>query len=356
VPSYKRLTLMMRDPQRLRSLLLHPTRPVQIVVAGKAHPADEGGKRLIQELVRFADDPAVRHRIVFLPNYDIAMAQTLYPGCDVWLNNPLRPLEACGTSGMKAALNGCLNLSILDGWWDEMYDGNNGWAIPTADGVEDPDRRDDLEAAALYDLIESNVAARFYDRDADGLPPRWLEMVRHDLESLGPKVLSSRMLADYVRQLYVPAGAAGRVLDRAGHERAKELAAWKQRVRDAWGGVRVDHVEADGVGDTPQLGSTVGVRAFVSLGALSPDDVTVEVVHGQVDDHDVLTSTTTLPLRAVEAFEQGRHRFEGEVHLERTGPFGYTVRILPSHRLLATPAELGLVVHPVITAPPHPTL
>ncbi|RJK98456.1 alpha-glucan family phosphorylase [Vallicoccus soli] len=350
VPSYKRLTLMLRDPERLRSLLLHPTRPVQIVVAGKAHPADEGGKRLIQDLVRFADDPAVRHRIVFLPNYDIAMAQTLYPGCDVWLNNPLRPLEACGTSGMKAALNGCLNLSILDGWWDEMYDGNNGWAIPTADGVEDPDRRDDLEAAALYDLVESNVAARFYDRDADGLPRRWLEMVRHDLKSLGPKVLSSRMLADYVRDLYVPAGASGRVLDGAGHERAKELAAWKLRVRGAWGGVRVDHVEADGVGDTPQLGTTVGVRAFVSLGALSPEDVEVQVVHGQVDAHDDLTSTTAVPLQHAEAFEQGRHRFEGQMRLERTGPFGYTVRVLPRHELTAGPAELGLVALPTVTA------
>ena len=168
VPSYKRLTLMMRDPERLKRLLLHPERPIQLVIAGKAHPADEGGKKMIQEIVRFSDDPEVRHRIVFLPNYDIAMAQPLYPGCDVWLNNPLRPYEACGTSGMKAALNGGLNLSILDGWWDEWYDGDNGFAIPSADGIDDPDRRDDIEAAALYDLIENEVAPRFYDVDAVG--------------------------------------------------------------------------------------------------------------------------------------------------------------------------------------------
>ena len=148
VPTYKRLTLMLRDQDRLKALLLHPERPVQLVVAGKSHPADDSGKRLIQQLVRFADDPEVRHRIVFLPNYDIGMAQSLYPGCDVWLNNPLRPLEASGTSGMKSALNGGLNLSIEDGWWAEWYDGENGWGIPTADGVEDTDRRDDLEAAA----------------------------------------------------------------------------------------------------------------------------------------------------------------------------------------------------------------
>ena len=155
VPSYKRLTLMLRDPERLRALLLDPDRPVQIVIAGKSHPADDGGKQLIAQMVQFADDPAVRHRITFLPDYDIGMARYLYTGVDVWLNNPLRPLEACGTSGMKAALNGALNLSILDGWWDEWFDGENGWAIPSADGVNDPDRRDDLEANALYDLIGS---------------------------------------------------------------------------------------------------------------------------------------------------------------------------------------------------------
>ena len=165
VPSYKRLTLMLRDPDRLKALLLDPERPVQIVIAGKSHPADDGGKQLIAQMVRFADDPAVRHRITFLPDYDIGMARYLYWGVDVWLNNPLRPLEACGTSGMKAALNGALNLSILDGWWDEWFDGENGWAIPSADGLADPDRRDDLEAHALYDLIENNVAPRFYDRD-----------------------------------------------------------------------------------------------------------------------------------------------------------------------------------------------
>ena len=152
VPTYKRLTLMLRDPARLKKILLDPQRPVQLVIAGKSHPADDNGKRLIQKMVQFADDPAIRHRIVFLPNYDIGMARHLYPGCDVWLNNPLRPLEACGTSGMKAALNGGLNLSILDGWWDEWYDGQNGWDIPTADGITDPDRRDDIEAAGLYDL------------------------------------------------------------------------------------------------------------------------------------------------------------------------------------------------------------
>jgi starch phosphorylase len=349
VPSYKRLTLMLRDPERLTSLLLHPTRPIQLVIAGKAHPADDGGKKLIQELVRFADQANVRHRILFLPNYDIEMAQSLYPGCDVWLNNPLRPLEACGTSGMKAALNGCLNLSVLDGWWDEMFDGHNGWAIPTADGVTDPDRRDDLEAAALYDLLENTVAPLFYDRDDDGHPVRWIQMVRHTLQTLGPKVLASRMVRDYVLSLYSPAAASSRALD--GEFRgARDLAAWKAKVRAAWPSVRVDHVESSGVADAPEVGSTLELRAFVSLGTLDPEDVEVQVVYGRVDESDLLTETATMPLRHDETYEGGRHRFVGEVKLDRTGPFGYTTRVVPQHPLMTGPTELGLAALPPVSA------
>jgi starch phosphorylase len=342
VPTYKRLTLMLRDPDRLRRLLLHPQRPIQLVIAGKSHPADDNGKRLIQQMVRFADDPAIRNRIVFLPNYDIGMALSLYPGCDVWLNNPLRPFEACGTSGMKAALNGGLNLSILDGWWDEWYDGENGWAIPTADGIEDPEHRDDLEAAALYDLIEGSVAARFYDRDERGLPRRWLEMVRHTLSSLGPKVLATRMVADYVTKLYLPAHHSSTSLDA---EAAKALASFKARLRAAWPGVRVDHVESTGVSDSPQVGDEVQVRAFVSLGMLTPADVDVHLVYGRVSPSDTLTDTVSVPLTHAEAYEGGRHRFDGPVRLRRTGPFGYTVRVLPKQSMLASPAELGLVTN-----------
>ncbi len=340
--SYKRLTLMMRDPERLKSLLLHPERPIQIVIAGKAHPADDGGKKLIQDIVKLSDDPEIRHRIVFLPNYDIAMAQPLYPGCDVWLNNPLRPYEACGTSGMKAALNGGLNLSVLDGWWDEWYDGDNGWAIPTADGVDDVDQRDDLEAAALYDLIENDVAPRFYDHDEDGVPTRWLEMVRHTLKSLGPKVLATRMVRDYVRNLYAPAAANSRLLN-ADYAGAARLAAWKKKVRAAWPSVRVEHVESSGVGDAAEVGAILNVRAFVSLGELDPDDVHVQVLHGKIDSNDVLTDVTVKDLSLAETYDGGRYRFDGDVELDRGGPFGYTVRVIPKNELLTSVAELGVV-------------
>jgi len=342
VPSYKRLTLMLRDPDRLRALLLDPERPVQIVIAGKAHPADDGGKALIQEIVRFADDADVRHRIVFLPNYDIAMAQPLYPGCDVWLNNPLRPYEACGTSGMKAALNGGLNLSILDGWWDEWFDGDNGWAIPSADGIDDPDRRDDLEAAALYDLIEKEVASRFYDHDDDGLPVRWIEMVRHTLTSLGPKVLSTRMVREYVERLYAPAAAASRSMNDT-YAGAAEFASWKARVRDGWSAVSVDHVESTGLSDSPEVGGGIDLRVFVSLGSLAPGDVEVQVVHGRVRGDDELRDRAVTRLAPAESYEGGRHRFEGHLALDRAGSFGYAIRIVPAHPALTSSAELGLV-------------
>jgi starch phosphorylase len=363
VPSYKRLTLMLRDPQRLRALLLHPTHPIQIVVAGKAHPADDGGKRLIQKMVQFADDPAVRHRIVFLPDYDMDMASALYPGCDVWLNNPLRPLEACGTSGMKSALNGGLNLSVLDGWWDEWYDGSNGWAIPTAEGIGsmDPDgpeadRRDDIEAAGLYDLIEHQVAQRYYDRGGDGLPSRWIEMVRHTLITLGPKVLAGRMVREYVERLYTPAAEARRTLAADGstgldtYGGARELAAWKSRVRAAWPGVGVDHGETADSTDSAELGTTLALRVHVALDGLDPSDVDVQVVSGRVDDADRITDATAVSLKAADRADlDGRWRYEGPLELGRTGPFGYTVRILPAHRLLASSAELGLIAVPAET-------
>ena len=354
VPSYKRLTMMMHDPVRLTALLLDPERPVQIIVAGKAHPADDGGKQLIQQLVRFSDGPEVRHRIVFLPDYDMAMARMLVQGCDVWLNNPLRPLEACGTSGMKAALNGGLNLSVLDGWWDEWYDGRNGWAIPSADSVPDPVRRDELEAAALYDLLGKSVAPLFYQPGHDGLPERWLEMVAHTLRTLGPKAQASRMVRQYVTQLYAPAAQASRVLAEptaagaaqptADYAGARELAAWKQRVTGAWSGVRVEHVEADDGDLSP--GGSLTVRASVALGALQPEDVTVEVVFGRAGDSDEIVDPARSELTLDGAVTDGVARYAGSAELGQPGPFGYTVRVLPHHRLLAGPAELGLVTVP----------
>ncbi len=357
VPTYKRLTLMLRDPARLKALLLHPEHPIQIIIAGKSHPADDAGKKMIQDLVQFTDDPEVRHRIIFLPNYDIAMARTLFPGCDVWLNNPLRPLEACGTSGMKAAINGSLNLSVMDGWWDELYDGENGWAIPTANTGAGETERDDIEAAALYELLETQVAPRFYGEVVaaaagaagpsqphdGGLPSHWISMIKHTIAHLGPAVSANRMVAEYVQRLYQPAAVAGRLARADSYASVRELAAWIDRVRPAWHEVRVEHVESHGLNDEPQIGETLQVRAHIMLGTLNPADVQVNVVYGTAGESDDLSSTQTLALDSVQDNGGGRFQYAADLLIDRSGDFGYGIQVLPRHTALANPAELALI-------------
>lgn len=340
VPTYKRLTLMLRDTERLRQLLLDPEQPVQVVVAGKSHPDDEGGKAMIQKIVEFADDPEVRHRIAFLPDHDMSLARYLVSGCDVWLNTPVRPLEACGTSGMKAALNGALNLSIRDGWWDEMFDGSNGWAIPNADGVTDPSRRDDLEAETLYELISEHVAPMFYERNPDGVPRKWMSMVRHTLATLGTRVQSSRMVREYVDQHYGPAARSARSVVAENYRGAKEVAEYRARLHASWSRVRITGTEmVTEDGDPPLRGAKVTVRAWVELAGLDETDVNVEVVVGRVDDDDELHDYVTVSMTTAAV-----GRFEAEVTLPHAGPAGYTARVLPQHSLLSGPAELGRVV------------
>jgi starch phosphorylase len=351
VPSYKRLTLMLRDPVRLKALLSDEQRPIQIVIAGKAHPADEGGKALIQEMAQFADDPAVRERIVFLPDYDMAMARRLYPGCDVWMNNPLRPYEACGTSGMKAALNGAANLSIRDGWWDEWFDPAYGWEIPSAEGADGGDRRDDLEAKALYDIIENEIVPRFYDLDHHGLPERWIQMIRNTIAGLAPKVVASRMVRDYVTNLYVHASASSLALD-SWTGGAAALADWKRRVRDAWSTVAVEHVESLG-GEQVEVGTKIHVSALVRHGELTPDDVQVQLVTGRVSGDDRLYEPRVSLFPMGVDVDGGLRRYEGWVEAKRAGAIGYTVRVVPYHPLLASQPEMGLATLPAsMTAPP----
>jgi starch phosphorylase len=347
VPTYKRLTLMVRDPARLEALLLDEDKPLQLIVAGKSHPADDAGKALIQQIVKFADRPEVRHRIAFLPDYDMSMAHQLYWGCDVWLNNPLRPLEACGTSGMKSALNGGLNLSVRDGWWDEWYDGENGWEIPTADGLADEGRRDDLEAAALYDLLEHSVTPRFYDRDDNGVPNRWVEMVRHTLQSLGPKVLASRMVRDYTEKYYAPAAQSFKrtsaTVDGLPFGAARELSAYRQRAREAWPKIQITDVDSTGLPDTPLLGSELTLTATVQLAGLKPDEVVVQAVLGRVDAADALQDPITVDMALTGPGDGGTDVFRTTTPLPMAGSVGYTVRVLPHHPLLAGDNELGLV-------------
>jgi glycogen phosphorylase len=338
--TYKRATLLLSQPDRLKALLLSPDRPIQLVFAGKAHPADEAGKEMIRQIVAFSSDPEIRHRFVFVDDYDIAVARALYQGADVWLNNPRRPQEACGTSGMKTALNGGLNLSILDGWWHEMFDGENGWAISSAEDVEDLERRDQLEAGALFDLLERQVVPLFYETYGGPVPRRWLKKVRKSLASLAPKVTASRMVADYVERLYEPTAARTEDLSADGLTRARALAAWKQRVAEAWHGVHVDRVEGDGA--AAELGGSRTVEAVVSLGSLAADDVDVQLVHGPVGQGDELTERSCVSMRPDGPADDDHARYVGSFRCERAGRYGFTVRIVPRDPDLVGNSELGL--------------
>ena len=330
VSTYKRLTLMLSQPERLRDILLNEERPVQIVVAGKAHPADYPGKEFMQRLVQFADDHGVRHRIVFLADYDIRMAQYLVSGSDVWLNNPIRPEEASGTSGMKVALNGGLTFSTSDGWWDEMATDDAGWTIETVD-IEDRAERDRLEAESLYNILENRIVPLFYDRDESGVPAKWLQMVRNSLVEIAPKVTATRMVRDYVEQLYAPASQSVALF--ANDEGlSHEFAEYKQRLAQGWGGVSVRDVEDSVDGDV------LAVSASVELGEIHADDVQVQLVVGSANEDGELEDPITV------AMTQGVDgRYAAEHPLETLGSVGYTVRVVPSHRVLAHTAELGLV-------------
>ncbi len=338
--TYKRATLLLGQPERLRELLLDADRPLQFVFAGKAHPADAEGKELIRQIEVFARQLDVGYRFVFLPDYDMGVARRMYHGCDVWLNTPRRPLEACGTSGMKAALNGGLNCSILDGWWDECYDatdGGNGWAIASADDDPDMARRDQREAVSLFGLLEREIVPLFYKRDETGLPIGWIDMVKRNWASLGPFVTAARMVRDYTTELYEPAARSGRALTAEGGAPAKRLAAWKAKVRQAWPSVAVTAVDVDDA--DAHEGEVRQASAQIQLGALDPADIEVQLIHGGVDAEGNFVNH---PPHVVLTHDRDG-RFAGDYEIGEAGPYGITVRAVPANSLLTEPLEMGLV-------------
>ncbi len=283
----------------------------------------------------------MRHRFVFVDDYDIAVARSLLQGADVWLNNPRRPQEACGTSGMKSALNGGLNLSILDGWWDECFDGENGWAISSAEHVDDLERRDEVEAGSLFELLERQVVPLFYERWQGPVPRKWVHRVKRSLITLGPFVTAARMVRDYTEQLYEPTGAQADTLSADGHAEARRLAAWKAHVELGWKGVHVDHVELDDA--VADLGAERGVEAVVSLGELEPTDVEVQLLHGPAGQGEELLSPQVVPLEQAGPADNGHLRYRGSFTCDRAGRYGVTVRVVPAHPALVSIAELGRI-------------
>ncbi|HVF54185.1 MAG TPA: alpha-glucan family phosphorylase [Actinomycetota bacterium] len=337
---YKRGTLILSDIDRLRGLLLSHDRPIQIVLAGKAHPHDDGGKEMIKALVHFASEPEVRNRFAFIEDYDMEVARYLCQGSDVWLNNPRRPLEACGTSGMKAALNGALNCSVLDGWWDECYNGTNGWVIGTTDFYEDHSVQDRVDSSSLYDLLEREVSQRFYDRPEGPVPRRWVERMKSSLVSLGNFVTADRMVRDYAERLYDPAAADGRALAADGFAKARALAAWKDRINSTWSEVQVFSVEGEVT--AADMGEARDVAATVRLGSLQPEDLTVQLAHGRVGANGELLDPETLPMQA-DHCEEGTCTYRGTLTVGSAGLYGFAVRVVPSHPDLPHPMDLGLI-------------
>lgn len=337
--TYKRASLLFSDPDRLKALLFHPERPVQFVFAGKSHPRDDGGKKIIQDIVRFIESEG-KGRMVFLADYDMQVARALVQGVDVWLNNPRRPMEASGTSGMKAVPNGVLNCSVLDGWWAEAFKPGVGWAIGDEAEYADQGYQDWLDSRALYQTLETEVAPRFYHRGDSGIPSGWIEWMKASMRELAPRYSTSRMVREYACRFYVPASDSFLTLQENGMALANEALAWRKRVRAAWPSVKVLKVVDDGA-TKMGLGSKFKVTAEVALGDLAPGDVRVQAVVGQVGPNREIHHMDLVDLVHT-GFAEGRHTYMGEVTCDRPGHRGYLVRIVPHHEHVQVQSELGL--------------
>lgn len=328
--TYKRATLLFRDPERLARLLNDRDQPLQIIIAGKAHPADDPGKDLIRQIVHYTRRPELARSVVFLEDYDLVVARYLLQGVDVWLNTPRRPMEASGTSGMKAAINGALNISILDGWWDEAYRPDVGWAIGHGEEYADLEQQDRIEADALYHLLEVDVCPLFYQRGNDRLPREWIARVKAAMRAICPEFNTQRMVQQYAQQGYVPSADRFTRLMADDARRARDVAAWQLRVREQWPNVRIAEVSADAPSSLP-VGSTFKVCAAVQLGTLFPEDVVVELYEGPLDQQDIIGAPTLTAMAWDGSRDNGLYRFSGTVACDSSGQHGYTVRVVPHH-------------------------
>ncbi len=330
--TYKRGYLFLMNPERLKQIFCNPDRPVQIIIAGKAHSADHAAKEIIRQIFELSNQPEFRHHIVFLEDYDLTVARHLVQGVDLWLNNPRRPLEASGTSGMKAALNGALNLSVLDGWWDEAFSTDLGWAIGQGETFEDHDLQDRIESDLFYGNLEREIVPLFYDRDEKGLPHNWLRLVKRSIATLGARFNSSRMLREYV-ELY---RAAGDLHDRLADDdfaKARGLAEWRRLLHQEWDKLRITKIESP-ANDFIYKGTDIEVRVWIRLNNLQPEHVIVECYHGPLDGEHRLRDAHRQRMDVVG--QQGDETiFSTSIRCTRGGHYGHTVRVLPGHEDLA---------------------
>ncbi|MFO7986770.1 MAG: alpha-glucan family phosphorylase, partial [Desulfatiglandaceae bacterium] len=325
---YKRADLILRDTDRLESIINSHKYPVQFIFAGKAHPQDNEGKELIRRLVEFARRLDVRPRFVFLENYDMRLARLLVQGTDVWLNTPRRPFEACGTSGMKAAVNGSLNVSILDGWWCEGYSKERGWAVGHGEEYTDTDYQDAVESDALYNVLENDVIPCFYDRKSGELPSVWVKMMKASIKMAMQDFCSLRMATEYERRFYLPAAQGSARLIKNGAEEARGLAAQRRRLLSLWKNITIEQPVREKRGPF-HVGDTFKLTTVVTLGGLTPDEVDVELYYGPLTGIDTLKSSATEPMTVEEELGEGRFRYGCTLTCRQSGRYGFTARVVP---------------------------
>jgi starch phosphorylase len=345
--TYKRATLLFRDLERLNRIVGNRERPVQIIYAGKAHPRDNAGKELIREIIHHARRPEFRSRIVFVEDYDMVVGRYLVQGVDVWLNTPRRPHEASGTSGMKATANGALNLSILDGWWDEGYTPETGWAIGRGEEYRQDqfDYQNAVESNAIYDLLEKEIVPLFYERGRDGLPRGWIARMKAAMRDHAGVFNTSRMVREYFQQCYWPSVGRSQRLLANDQERAKALARWKADFRQQWGQIQIESISAgQAEGQELKVGDQLQVEAQVHLGELKPTDVAVELYFGPLDAGGLITEGRTISMLIAQSKGNGNYVFAGAISCRTSGRHGYSLRIVPSHEDLGSPIEMGLIL------------
>jgi len=342
--TYKRGTLLFSDKERLKRLLNDTTRPVQFIFAGKAHPRDEAGKALIQEVYRFSREAGFENRVVFLEDYDSYIARRLVQGVDLWLNHPLRPLEASGTSGMKSAPNGGINLSVLDGWWREGYNGNNGWAIGAEINNGTVEFQNEGDASSLYQLLENQIVPLYYAKPDGKLPLAWLHLMRESIRSVTPVFNTQRMVKEYTERLYVPAAKSYEDFSRDGCGAATQLSQWKTQIRKDWPQVQISDVQvANKDRQNILVGESLQIRARVHLGAVDPKHVRVEAYHGEAENGDIRNPTATVLNQSSQADGSGNYIYQGLVPASESGTYGFSVRVLPTHPHLMQAHELRLI-------------
>lgn len=342
--TYKRGTLLFRDIERLKKIISNPHRPVQIIFAGKAHPHDNGGKELIKNIAEICRREEFRDHIVFLENYDINVARYMVQGVDVWLNNPRRPLEASGTSGMKVPPNGGLNFSILDGWWDEAYDGQNGWAIGNREEYTDLEYQDEVESNALYNVLENEIIPLYYERGRDDIPRQWVTAMKWSMQTVCPQFSTNIMVADYFNKFYTNASRRYINMTSDDFKKSKELKSWKDNIYSKWSKVSFENTMSEMPSRNLQVGSKFEVKTIVNLGNIAPDSVRVELYHGKLSMKDEITEPTIVEMKHSSDLGNGRHSFIGSLECVNTGQSGYAIRMYPYHKDLGYKFDMKMII------------